>query len=217
MTPASSSGRIEMLNGVPIYFEVHGTGEPLLLLHGFSGCSQDWSAFIKMQSELGECEFQLIIPDMRGHGRSFATEEHDSSRSKSAQPGLAVPQGEKGQHGTIKGPSNVFTAWRHDESAADMYALLDHLGIKTFTGLGVSGGGNVLLHMATKQPERVKAMVLVSATSYFPAQARPIMRAYPDSLPAEGEKICGGATPAVTRRSKRSWRAPRRSRTAMTT
>jgi len=190
MTPASSSGRIEMLNGVPIYFEVHGTGEPLLLLHGFSGCSQDWSAFIKMQSELGECEFQLIIPDMRGHGRSFATEEHDSSRAKSAQPGLAVPQGEKGQHGTIKGPSNVFTAWRHDESAADMYALLDHLGIKTFTGLGVSGGGNVLLHMATKQPERVKAMVLVSATSYFPAQARSIMRAYADNLPsAERENL----------------------------
>jgi len=98
-----------------------------------------------------------------------------------------------------------------------MFALLDHLGIETVKGMGVSGGGNVLLHMATKQPERVKAMVLVSATSYFPAQARPIMRAYPDSLPAEGEKICGGATPAVTRRSKRSWRAPRRSRTAMTT
>jgi len=30
----------------------------------------------------------------------------------------------------------------------------------------------------------VKAMVLVSATSYFPAQARQIMRAYPDNLPA---------------------------------
>jgi pimeloyl-ACP methyl ester carboxylesterase len=38
-----------------------------------------------------------------------------------------------------------------------------------YEGIGVSGGGNVLLHMATKQPERVKAMVLVSATSYFPA------------------------------------------------
>jgi pimeloyl-ACP methyl ester carboxylesterase len=48
--------------------------------------------------------------------------------------------------------------------------------------LGVSGGGNVLLHLATQQPQRVQAMVLVSATSYFPAQARPIMRQYPDSL-----------------------------------
>ena len=77
-----------------------------------------------------------------------------------------------------------FSAWRHDKAAVDMLALLDHLGIETFKGIGVSAGGNVLLHLATKQPERVKAMVLVSATSYFPAQARPLMRAYPDNLPA---------------------------------
>lgn len=35
-------GRIETLNGVQLYFEVHGTGEPLVLLHGFAGSSQDW-------------------------------------------------------------------------------------------------------------------------------------------------------------------------------
>jgi pimeloyl-ACP methyl ester carboxylesterase len=43
----------------------------------------------------------------------------------------------------------------------------------------------VLLHLATRQPERVKAMVLVSATSYFPSQARAIMRQYPESLSAQ--------------------------------
>jgi pimeloyl-ACP methyl ester carboxylesterase len=178
MTPTDSPGRIEILNGVPIYFEVHGTGEPLLLLHGFSGCSQDWSAFIKVQSEPGGVEFQLIIPDMRGHGRSFAAGVYDSSRSKSARASLDIAR-DKGVAGAQK-----YSAWRHDESAADMFALLHHLEIKTFRGLGVSGGGNVLLHMATKQPECVKAMVLVSATSYFPVQARPIMRAYADNLPA---------------------------------
>ncbi|HTF27054.1 MAG TPA: alpha/beta hydrolase [Candidatus Limnocylindria bacterium] len=72
MTPATSPVRIEMLNGVPIYFEVHGSGYPLLLLHGFSGCGQGWSAFIGSQSHSTGEEFQRIIPDMRGHGRSFA-------------------------------------------------------------------------------------------------------------------------------------------------
>ena len=72
MTPVTSPGRIEMLNGVPIYFEVHGNGEPLLLLHGFSGCSQDWSAFVEGQKHATQEKFQLIIPDLRGHGRSFA-------------------------------------------------------------------------------------------------------------------------------------------------
>jgi hypothetical protein len=27
MTPTNSAGRIETLNGVPVYFEVHGGGE----------------------------------------------------------------------------------------------------------------------------------------------------------------------------------------------
>ena len=47
----------------------------------------------------------------------------------------------------------------------------------------------MLLHLATKQPERVKGMVLVSATSYFPAQARPIMRHYAASLKEQDWEI----------------------------
>jgi hypothetical protein len=72
MMSTGSPGRIEMLNGVPIYFEVPASGEPLLLLHGFSGGSQDWIAFVAMQAQSAGGEFQLIIPDMRGHGRWFA-------------------------------------------------------------------------------------------------------------------------------------------------
>ena len=143
MTPEESPGRIETLDGVDLYFEIHGSGEPLLLVHGFSGSSQDWKT---SATGLGT-DFQLILPDMRGHGRSSV---------------LSKP-------------------FRHQDAARDMLALLDRLGIHACKGLGISGGGNVLLHMATRQPERVKAMVLVSATPYFPAQARPIMRQY--SLP----------------------------------
>jgi pimeloyl-ACP methyl ester carboxylesterase len=138
-------GRIETLNGVQIYFEIHGTGEPVLLLHGFSGSSQDWVASL---SELGR-KFELIVPDLRGHGRSGILTE----------------------------------AFRHADAAMDIFALLDHLGIGACKGIGVSGGGNTLLHMATKQPERLAAMVLVSATPYFPEQARTIMRTYADALP----------------------------------
>lgn len=138
---------VEPLNGAQLYFEVHGSGDPLVILHGFGGCSQDWAALTAEWA----AHFQLIVPDMRGHGRSSS-------------------------------PSRIF---RHQEAAGDILALLDHLGVGTFKGLGVSGGGNVLLHLATRQPERVRAMVLVSATSYFPAQARPIMRRYPESLSDE--------------------------------
>jgi pimeloyl-ACP methyl ester carboxylesterase len=147
MTPTPSRGQIETIKGIQLYFELVGNGEPLLLLHGFSGSSQDWMP----SATLWGPEFQLIAPDLRGHGRSSV---------------LSKP-------------------FRHDEAASDMLALLDHLAIGPCKGVGVSGGGNVLLHMATRQPERVKAMVLVSATPYLPAQARTIMSQYPDSLPEQ--------------------------------
>jgi pimeloyl-ACP methyl ester carboxylesterase len=135
------------LNGQQIYFEVHGSGEPLVLLHGFSGSSQDW----KMSLHGWGSGFQLVLPDLRGHGRS----------------------------GTLLRP------FRHEDAATDMLALLDHLGTRACKGLGISGGGNVLLHMAVREPERVNAMVMVSATPYFPAQAREIMRHYAANLPKE--------------------------------
>lgn len=135
---------METINGAQLYFEVHGAGDPLVLLHGFSGSSQDWAAAIAEW----RTQFQLIVPDLRGHGRSSI---------------LSKP-------------------FRHQDAAADVLALLDQLRVGACGGLGVSGGGNVLLHMATMQPERVHAMVLVSATPYFPAQARPIMRQYRQSL-----------------------------------
>ena len=42
--------------------------------------------------------------------------------------------------------------------------------------MGLSAGANTLLHVATRAPARVKAMVLVSATTHFPEPARTIMR-----------------------------------------
>ena len=41
--------------------------------------------------------------------------------------------------------------------------------------IGLSMGAKTLLHMATQQPDRIDAMVLVSATPYFPAPARAAM------------------------------------------
>lgn len=69
-----------------------------------------------------------------------------------------------------------------------MQALLDHPGIGSFQGIGASGGGNILLHLATQQPERVKAIVLMSAVSYYPEQARKIMRSYTGEQVSDEER-----------------------------
>lgn len=79
-------------------------------------------------------------------------------------------------HGQSTNPAKTLT---HRQCALDTLALLDHLGIARCRAIGVSMGGNSLLHMATLQPERIEAMVIVSATMYFPEQARRIMAAVP--------------------------------------
>ena len=54
------------VNDIEMYYEVHGEGEPLVLLHGYFCSSQQWNHFIPEFQE----RFQLIIPDCRGHGRT---------------------------------------------------------------------------------------------------------------------------------------------------
>jgi pimeloyl-ACP methyl ester carboxylesterase len=75
-------------------------------------------------------------------------------------------------HGRSTNPSGTFT---FRQCARDMFALLDDVGIRTIKAIGLSAGAKTLLHMATQQPERVDAMVVVSATPYFPAPARAAM------------------------------------------
>jgi len=90
-------------------------------------------------------------------------------------------------HGRTTNPGKTIT---HQQCALDTLALLDHLGIGRCRAIGLSMGGNILLHMATLQPERIEAMVLVSATMHFPEQARAIMAQVPqaaDQPPQEWE------------------------------
>jgi pimeloyl-ACP methyl ester carboxylesterase len=75
-------------------------------------------------------------------------------------------------HGRSTNPSGEFT---HRDCARDVLALLSELGIDRCRAVGLSLGGNTLLHVATMRPELVEAMVLIGAPSYFPKQAREIM------------------------------------------
>lgn len=65
-TSNAQDGKYIETNGVEIYFETYGSGEPLLLLHGFLGSNLSWSTWIEDLSK----DYQLIVPDLRGHGRS---------------------------------------------------------------------------------------------------------------------------------------------------
>ena len=58
-------------DGVRIYYEVHGSGPPLLLTHGYSSTSGMWQGQIAALSK----HHKLVLWDMRGHGQSGYPED----------------------------------------------------------------------------------------------------------------------------------------------
>ena len=62
---AAKNGRIEA-NGVNYYYEIHGQGEPLLLLHGGLGSMDMFGPMLPTLAE----KRQVIAVDLHGHGRT---------------------------------------------------------------------------------------------------------------------------------------------------
>ncbi|OVE78290.1 hypothetical protein BVX99_00255 [bacterium F16] len=54
------------INGIDLHYEVHGSGEPLVLIHGLGSSLEDWA----FQVPAFQREFQVITCDCRGHGKS---------------------------------------------------------------------------------------------------------------------------------------------------
>jgi pimeloyl-ACP methyl ester carboxylesterase len=61
----TTSGRVEA-NGVSYYYEIHGTGEPLLLLHGGLGTIEMFGPALPALAAAR----QVIAVDLHGHGRT---------------------------------------------------------------------------------------------------------------------------------------------------
>lgn len=59
------------LNDVNYHVQIAGEGEPLLLLHGFTGSLNSWNSFI---DEWGK-HFRLILVDIIGHGKTDHPED----------------------------------------------------------------------------------------------------------------------------------------------
>jgi pimeloyl-ACP methyl ester carboxylesterase len=64
---ARSSGEYADVNGLHLYYEIHGSGRPLILLHGGLGSGEMFEPIIPTLTAAGH---QLILPDLQGHGRT---------------------------------------------------------------------------------------------------------------------------------------------------
>ena len=82
------------------------------------------------------------------------------------------------------GSTNPDGLWTTRQFAEDVFALLDHLGVDRVRAVGASAGAMTLLHMATKQPDRIEALVVIGVGTYIPSECRQILAsATTDGLP----------------------------------
>ena len=85
-------------NGLRIYYEVHGEGEPLLLVHGGTATSQSWASHLPAFTE----HFQVFAPDSRGHGRT----DNPTGRTQLPRDGQR-----RGRPGRCVGFAEAARAW----------------------------------------------------------------------------------------------------------
>lgn len=63
------------VNGIDLYYEVHGSGMPLVMLHGNG---EDHTTFSTLCAALQD-RFQIYLFDTRGHGKSTPVSEYHYS------------------------------------------------------------------------------------------------------------------------------------------
>ncbi|XOV94058.1 MAG: alpha/beta fold hydrolase [Bacteroidota bacterium] len=66
-----------IIDGKNVYYEVYGEGEPLFLLHGYTGSSKYWIPYVSYFQE----EFEVYVVDLQGHGKSDVFDKDWSIRS----------------------------------------------------------------------------------------------------------------------------------------
>lgn len=59
------------VNGVKIAYDRHGSGQPLVLLHGYPLDHRIWNEIVPLLED----DFDMLLPDLRGFGQSEVVEE----------------------------------------------------------------------------------------------------------------------------------------------
>jgi len=66
MTNAKASGQYANVNGINLYYEIHGSGRPLILLHGGLMSGETFGPVLPLLAE----RHQVVVVDLQGHGRT---------------------------------------------------------------------------------------------------------------------------------------------------
>jgi pimeloyl-ACP methyl ester carboxylesterase len=136
-------------NGLTIEYDIHGSGEPLLLVMGFGAQLVAWpEEFVELLADEG---FMVIRHDNRDIGLSS---EIDAPAPTMRRMVLA----------TIS-PRFAKAAYTVDDMADDAVGLLDHLGVGPTHVVGASMGGMIVQAMAIRHPGRVASLTSIMSNT----------------------------------------------------
>ena len=62
-------GHYARVNGIALYYEIHGSGRPLVLLHGGLAAIEMFASIMPSLA----VQRQVVAVDLQGHGRTAAT------------------------------------------------------------------------------------------------------------------------------------------------
>jgi pimeloyl-ACP methyl ester carboxylesterase len=126
----------EHINGMKIYYEIHGSGDTILLLHHGFGCTKIWKDIYPHLVEKG---YRVVMHDRRGYGQS-----------------------EKGADFEEFYISDTFRS----ESVKELAMLKELLNIDSFHIIGQCEGGVVGIDYAVMYPHHVTTIVVSSTQCY---------------------------------------------------
>jgi pimeloyl-ACP methyl ester carboxylesterase len=149
-----SKGQYAKVSDLDLYYEIHGSGKPVVLLHGGLGAVGTFTGQLAPLSQ----RYQVIAVELEGHGHSALRERPLS----------------------------------FEQMADDIAALIERLGLERADLVGYSLGGSVALQTASRHPERVRQLAIVSA-AYKSDGWSPEVRAGMNAMNAEVAKSMLGS------------------------
>ena len=126
------SSRFFDIDDVTLHARTGGSGPPLVLLHGYPETHAAWH---KVAPELAR-GFTVVLPDLRGYGRSGCAPDDFEHRAYSKRT-----------------------------MAVDVAQLMNLLGFSRFAVMGHDRGGRVAYRLALDQPALVERLVIVDIMS----------------------------------------------------
>jgi len=124
------------INDINLYYEIHGNGDLIVLLHHGFGCTKMWK---DIYPGLVDSGYRVMMYDRRGYGQS--------------------------DPGTDFKAFYVSDRFR-SESVRELESLLNYLGIESFHAIGQCEGGVVAVDFAAAFPGRVRSVTTSSTQCY---------------------------------------------------